>query len=146
MVAVVGQVVEDAPSDTISIAWPAVSVFAAVGVAVSTSPAADPAWVTVIAELVTATPAISNVSPQFAPVIALLIVVHHLVILPAKGQTTNEELGADMSAIYTVRYNFVGIFVAEPEPAPLKTYTLLAAAEPAPLGSCNKASEVILAC
>ena len=58
----------------ISIACPAVNVFCPLGVELSTVPAAEPEWAIVIAPFVTAVPPISKVKPQFAEVIALLIV------------------------------------------------------------------------
>ena len=90
-VTIISQAVADDPSEIISIVPSSSTLFAAVGTDVSTSPAAEPDCVTVIAPLVTAVPPISNVIAASAVVIAFLIVVMILTILPPSGTATNVD-------------------------------------------------------
>ena len=69
------QAVEEPPSVIISIDPASSTLFAAVGSAVSTSPAADPDWVTVIPPPVIAVPPISKDRAALADDIAFLIEV-----------------------------------------------------------------------
>ena len=69
----------DAPSVSISIVPSSSTLFAAVGSAESTVPAAEPEWATVIAPPVTAVPPISKeiaaLPPEIAPCKAVIILI-----------------------------------------------------------------------
>jgi hypothetical protein len=97
------QAVEDPPSLIISIVPSSATSFAAVGSDVSTSPAADPDCVTVIAELVIAVPLISHVRAASADVIAFAIDVIILITLPPSGTGTKVDPDALMLVILDVK-------------------------------------------
>ena len=92
----------EAPSVIISIDPSSATSFAAVGVAVSISPAADPDCVTVIAPPVIAVPPISKVIPPLAVPIAPCSAVIIFITLPPSGTGTNVDDAVLMSAIVDV--------------------------------------------
>jgi hypothetical protein len=99
------QAVEDAPSVIISIVPSDSTLYKAVGSDVSTSPAADPDWVIVIAESVIATPPISQVNAASADVIAFLIEVIILITLPPSGIGTKVDPAVLIVVIFAVSFN-----------------------------------------
>ena len=89
----------DPPSVIISIVPSSCTSFAAVGSAVSTSPAAEPECATVIPPPVTAVPPISKDIPALPPEIAPCNDDIILIILPESGTGTKVDDAVLMSAI-----------------------------------------------
>jgi len=90
------------PSVIISIVPPSSTLLAALGSDESTSPAAEPSYSTVIAELVIAVPPTSKVIAASAPEIAPCKAVKILTTFPPSGIATKVDEAVEISSISAV--------------------------------------------